>query len=87
MRTQGIIMNDFAFILDRIEKAKEVVGLLEMILIENDCVYNHMENDSYEYCCQHPKSKPNKIKFPYDFVPRRDCKKCRYYKNKLRAKG
>jgi hypothetical protein len=74
-------MNDFAFVLDKIKKAEEVKNALESWLYHLMCKHYFMD-EVYEEYCENPKSKPNQKKnqkHGYDFEPKRDCPKCKYY--------
>jgi len=78
--------NNFAFILGRIEElksaSKKSIRAMEIWLAQNYCKHCKLETDSYEFYCLEPRSKPNKVKMPYDFEPRKHCIKCKYYEIK-----
>ena len=70
--------NNFAFILEKLNQAKDIVKFLDMELALHACKHNEMD-ESYECYCRHPKGIGYRKN---DFEEINDCVKCEYYAKK-----
>jgi len=70
--------NNFAFILEKIHQAKEIVKFLETELAWYACKHNEMD-EAFECYCQHREGIGYKKS---DFDDRKDCIRCGFYETK-----